>query len=157
MKKVILIGLLTVSMLLSGCSVLGEVNNSIDYVNEATEHINTLSDFAEEAPQMIQEAAADPALKQELEDRLTTLKQELEDRLTTLKQEVEEFIALQDIPTLAEDVHQELVTQNEALLAEINKVLENGSLALDRLENSELFTTINEATSLINRIEALGQ
>ncbi|UOE57276.1 DUF6376 family protein [Bacillus sp. CMF12] len=146
MKKVILIGLLTVSMLLSGCSVLGEVNNSIDYVNEATEHINTLSDFAEEAPQMIQDAAADPALKQELEDRLTTL-----------KQEVEEFIALQDIPTLAEDVHQELVTQNEALLAEINKVLENGNLALDQLENSELFTTINETTSLINRIEALGQ
>lgn len=95
---------------------------------------------------MIQEAAADPALKQELEDRLTTL-----------KQEVEEFIALQEIPKLAEDVHQDLVTQNEALLAEINKVLENGSLALDQLENSELFTTINEATSLINRIEALGQ
>ncbi|KAF0825728.1 hypothetical protein KIS1582_0401 [Cytobacillus firmus] len=95
---------------------------------------------------MIQEAAADPALKQELEDRLTTL-----------KQEVEEFIALQEIPKLAEDVHQDLVTQNEALLAEINKILENGSLALDQLENSELFTTINEATSLINRIEALGQ
>lgn len=95
---------------------------------------------------MIQEAAADPALKQELEDRLTTL-----------KQEVEEFIALQEILKLAEDVHQDLVTQNEALLAEINKVLENGSLALDQLENSELFTTINEATSLINRIEALGQ
>ncbi|MBG9589088.1 DUF6376 family protein [Cytobacillus firmus] len=146
MKKVILIGLLTVSMILSGCSVLGEVNNSIGYVNEATEHINTLSDFAEEAPQMIQDAAVDPALKQELEDRLMTL-----------KQEVEEFIAIQDIPTLAEDIHQELVTQNEALLAEINKVLENGSLALDQLENSELFTTINEATSLINRIEALGQ
>ncbi|URM31616.1 MULTISPECIES: DUF6376 family protein [Bacillaceae] len=146
MKKLILLGLLTVSMILSGCSVLGEVNNSIGYVNEATEHINTLSDFAEEAPQLIQEASADPALKQELEDRLMTL-----------KQEVEEFIALQDIPTLAEDVHQELVTQNEAILAEINKVLEDGSLALDQLEKSELFTTIKEATSLINRIEALGQ
>ncbi|CAM3430483.1 DUF6376 family protein [Aeromicrobium ponti] len=146
MKKILLTGLLAISMLLSGCSFLGEVNNSIDYVNQATEHINTLNDFAEEAPQMLKEAAEDPALKQELEDRLVTL-----------KQDVEEFIALKDIPTLAEDIHQELVSQNEALLAEINKVLENGNLVLDKLENSELFSTINEVTSLINRIEALGQ
>ncbi|PWW20190.1 hypothetical protein DFO73_1164 [Cytobacillus oceanisediminis] len=139
MKKLLLTGLLAISMLLSGCSFLGEVNNSIDYVNQATEHINTLNNFAEEA-------AADPALKQELEDRLITL-----------KQDVEEFIALNDIPTIAEDIHQELVNQNEALLAEINKVLENGKLALDKLESSEVFTTINEVTSLINRIESLGQ
>ncbi|GLB59239.1 DUF6376 family protein [Cytobacillus sp. NCCP-133] len=146
MKKYLIIGLLAISMLLSGCSFLGEVNNSIEYVNQATEHINTLNHFAEEAPQLIKEAAADPALKQELEDRLITL-----------KQEVEEFIALKDIPALAKDIHQELVNQNEALLAEINQVLENGNLALDQLENSELFSTINEVTSLKNRIEALGQ
>lgn len=146
MKKILLTGLLAILMLLSGCSFLGEVNNSIDYVNQATEHINTLNEFSEEAPQMLKEAAADPALKQELEDRLVTLKQDVED-----------FIALKDIPTLAEDIHQELVSQNKALLAEINIVLENGNLALDKLENSELFSTINEVTSLINRIEALGQ
>jgi PBP1b-binding outer membrane lipoprotein LpoB len=146
MKKLLLTGLLAISMLLSGCSFLGEVNNSIDYVNQATEHINTLNNFAEEAPQMLKEAAADPSLKQELEDRLITL-----------KQDVEEFIALNDIPTIAEDIHQELVNQNEALLAEINKVLENGNLALDKLESSEVFTTINEVISLINRIESLGQ
>ncbi|WP_026583316.1 DUF6376 family protein [Bacillus sp. J33] len=146
MKKYLLTGLLAITMLLSGCSFLGEVNNSVDYVNQATEHINTLNDFADEAPQMLKEAAADPALKQELEDRLITL-----------KQDVEEFIALKDVPALAEDVHQELVNQNEALLAEINNVLESGNLALDKLENSELFITINEVTSLMNRIEALGQ
>ncbi|WP_394137142.1 DUF6376 family protein [Cytobacillus oceanisediminis] len=146
MEKILLTGLLAILMLLSGCSFLGEVNNSIDYVNQATEHINTLNEFSEEAPQMLKEAAADPALKQELEDRLVTLKQDVED-----------FIALKDIPTLAEDIHQELVSQNKALLAEINIVLENGNLALDKLENSELFSTINEVTSLINRIEALGQ
>lgn len=146
MKKYLLTGLIAITMLLSGCSFLGEVNNSVDYVNQATDHINTLNDFADEAPQMLKEAAADPALKQELEDRLITL-----------KQDVEEFIALKDIPALAEDVHQELVNQNEALLEEINKVLESGNLALDKLENSELFITINEVTSLMNRIEALGQ
>ncbi len=146
MKKYLLTGLIAITMLLSGCSFLGEVNNSVDYVNQATDHINTLNNFADEAPQMLKEAAADPALKQELEDRLITL-----------KQDVEEFIALKDIPALAEDVHQELVNQNEALLAEINKVLESGNLALDKLENSELFITINEVTSLMNRIEALGQ
>lgn len=133
-------------MMLSACSFLEEVNTSLDYANTATEHINNLTAFAEEAPQLVENALNNPEILQELETKVLTL-----------KQDIEEFIALQDIPTIAEEIHQELVIQNEQLLQEIQKVLENGHLALDKLKSSQLFTTINEVTNLLNRIENLTQ
>ncbi|WP_077211990.1 DUF6376 family protein [Bacillus dakarensis] len=77
--------------------------------------------------------------------------------MSNLKTDIEEFIALTEIPAVAEEIHRELVAKNEVLLAEINQVLVNGHLALDQLESSQLFTTINEMTGLIQRIENLVQ
>lgn len=145
MKKFTII-LILATMLLSGCSFLNEVNDTLDYVGVTTEHIERLNTFAEEAPQLVEDALSNPELVTELEAKLTTL-----------KTEIEGFIALSNIPTIAEDIHQELITKNELLLEEINKVLENGHIALDKLENSQIFTTISDVTSLMNRIENLTQ
>ncbi|MDQ1144097.1 PBP1b-binding outer membrane lipoprotein LpoB [Bacillus sp. SORGH_AS 510] len=138
--------IIAVSILLSACSFLGEVNDSIDYVNQATDHINKLNTFAEEAPQLIQSAATDLAVQKELEIKLVNL-----------KQDIETFININDVPSIAKDIHQELVVKNEQLLDEINQVLQNGHLVLDKLENSQIFATLNEVTNLLNRIENLGQ
>lgn len=145
MKKFTIM-LILATMLLSGCSFLTEVNDTLDYVGVTTEHIERLNTFAEEAPQLVEDALNNPELVTDLESKLTTL-----------KTEIEEFIALSDIPTIAEDIHQELISKNELLLEEINKVLENGHLALDKLENSQIFTTISDVTGLMNRIENLTQ
>ncbi|WP_449620633.1 DUF6376 family protein [Robertmurraya sp. Marseille-Q9965] len=145
MKKFTIM-LILATMLLSGCSFLNEVNDTLDYAEVTTEHIERLNTFAEEAPQLVENALSNPELVKELESQLSTL-----------KTEIEEFIALTDIPTVAEDIHQELISKNELLLEEINKVLENGHIAIDKLENSQIFTTINDVTSLMNRIENLTQ
>lgn len=146
MKKLKALLVISMFMLVSGCSFLGEINESIDYVNEATTHINTLNTFAEDAPQLVQEAISDPVAKENLEAQLVSL-----------KQDIEEFISLNEVPTIAENIHQELVDKNELLLTEINKVLEDGQLAVEKLENSQLFQTVNEITDLMNQIENLGQ
>lgn len=146
MRKVKIVLIVVGLMFLSGCSLLTEVNDSIDYVNTATEHVAKLNTFADEAPQLVQAAVNDPEVKQELETKLITL-----------KQDIQEFINTQNIPTVAEDIHQEFVAKNEVLLGEINQALENGNLALDKLENMELFTTINEVTDLLNRLENIVQ
>lgn len=146
MKKLKALLVISMFMLVSGCSFLGEINESIDYVNEATTHINTLNTFAEDAPQLVQEAISDPVAKGNLEAQLVSL-----------KQDIEEFISLNEVPTIAENIHQELVDKNELLLTEINKVLEDGQLAVEKLENSQLFQTVNEITDLMNQIENLGQ
>ncbi|MNR07980.1 hypothetical protein D3C85_1241140 [compost metagenome] len=144
MKKWMLLIMILSTMLLSGCSLFEKANSSIDYLNQATEHINTLSTFAEQAPQMIKDAAQNPATKQELENRLNVL-----------KTEIEQF-NLSSVPSIAKDIHQQLVEENKILLEEINKVLVNGHLALDTLQNSQIFTTISDITGLINRIKNLG-
>ena len=144
MRKLKVLFIAALLLVLNGCSLLGEVNESIDYVNTATDHIEKLNNFSQEAPQLIQNAVTNPEAKQELEAQLLTL-----------KQDIEEFISINDVPSIAKTIHQELVTKNEALLDELNQVLDNGHLALDKLENSQLISTMNEVTNLLNRINNL--
>ncbi|MBB6453547.1 hypothetical protein HNQ94_001996 [Salirhabdus euzebyi] len=142
MKK--MIALLSMIFILSGCSILGEVNNSVNYVGEATDYLTYLNNFAEETPQMIQQAATDAVVMDNLVDKFNEL-----------KAEIMAFNIL-DAPALAEDIHQNLVEKNELILTEINNVLENGQVAVDKIENSPIFSTINDATNLMNQIENLG-
>lgn len=145
MKKIKLIFLLALALLsLSACSFLNDVNESLDYVNSATDHINELTSFAEEAPALIQAASTDPEIKKELGTQLETL-----------KQNIEEFIQLEEIPSIAENIHQDLVAKNEILLDEINNVIVNGQVALDKLENSQIISTVNDASDLLTELNNL--
>jgi hypothetical protein len=74
MRNMMLLFLILPSMMLSACSLIEGANNSLEYVKKATEHLNKLSSFAEQAPQMIKDAALNPEAKQELENQLSRLK-----------------------------------------------------------------------------------
>jgi hypothetical protein len=144
MRKLLLVTTLLTSILLSGCSVLEDVNHSLAYVNKATEHINTWQDFGQKAPQMIQESATDAMTKEELEAELDKLLNEIDEFNHT------------DAPAIAEGVHNQIVEKNEALKGIIESSMVNGELALDKLEQSELFNLINEVTTMMNLLEELG-
>ncbi|RAP75661.1 DUF6376 family protein [Paenibacillus montanisoli] len=144
MRKLMMLLFVLSTMTLSACSLIEKADQSLQYVDQAQEHINKLADFAEQAPQMIQDAATNPETKQKLEDQLKAL-----------KKEIEQF-NLTEAPAIAKDLHQQLIDKNNVLLQEINKVLAEGHLALDQLQNSPIIKTINEITSLMNRIENLG-
>lgn len=130
--------------MLSGCSFLGEVNDSLEYANKATNHINTLKDFAETAPQMIQDAAANGESKEELENQIKTLIEKME-----------KFNAI-DPPAIAEDIHRQLVEKNMIIIKEMNQVMSDGEIILEQMESTEIFTTINEFTTLLNQLNELG-
>ncbi|QOY36669.1 DUF6376 family protein [Anaerobacillus isosaccharinicus] len=144
MRKTIISMTILFSIFLSGCSLLEEVNNSLDYVDKATDLINTWDDFGQEAPQMIQEAVANPEIKAALEEKLSAL-----------LVEVKEF-NLTEAPAIAEEIHQKLVEKNEELTTIIENAMTNGELKLTELENSPLFSLISEVTRLMNAIEDLG-
>ncbi|TCJ03406.1 DUF6376 family protein [Cytobacillus praedii] len=144
MKKLFLSLTVLVLFMLSGCSFLGEVNDSLEYANKATDHINTLKDFAETAPQMIQDAAANGESKEELENQIKTLIEKME-----------KFNAI-DPPAIAEDIHLQLVEKNMIIIEEMNQVMSDGEIILDQLESTEIFTTINEFTALLNQLNELG-
>ncbi|MED3550392.1 DUF6376 family protein [Cytobacillus praedii] len=144
MKKLFLSLTVFVSFMLSGCSFLGEVNDSLEYANKATDHINTLKDFADTAPQMIQEAAANGESKEELENQIKTLIEKME-----------KFNAI-DPPAIAEDIHRQFVEKNMIIIEEMNQVMSDGEIILEQMESTEIFTTINEFTTLLNQLNELG-
>ncbi|MBP1964493.1 DUF6376 family protein [Paenibacillus aceris] len=144
MRKSMLLLVVLSTMMLGACSFLDGASQSVDYVNQATAHINKLSTFAEQAPQLIKDAATNPETKQELENQLLAL-----------KTQIEQF-NLKSVPAFAKDLHQQVVDKNKILLDEINQVIENGHLVLDKMQNSQILTTINDITGLINRISNLG-
>ncbi|MCM3651864.1 DUF6376 family protein [Metabacillus litoralis] len=143
MRKFGFVIIITATMMLSACGVLDEVNNSLDYVNEAQSYIDSLSEFGAEAPQLVQDAALDPDARVELENQINTL-----------VGEIEEFNTIEP-PSLAEDIHQNVVSKNEVLLDEINQVMDNGELVLEKFENSEIMNTVNDVTSLLDKVENL--
>ncbi|MCU9614632.1 DUF6376 family protein [Caldibacillus lycopersici] len=145
LKKLLFIVLLFGSVFISGCSFLGEVNNTIEYVNDTTAYINELSNFADDAPQMIQNAVTDPSVKEELDNQLHLI-----------VEEIETFQAIEP-PAIAEQIHQQIVDNSETLLQQINEVLNAGENYINLLENSPIFETINNMNSFLKTLEELGQ
>ncbi|MGR9047462.1 DUF6376 family protein [Halobacillus faecis] len=147
MKKTALTVLLSVS-LLGGCGLIDGVNDTLSYVNEATEYANEANTFAEEAPTLAERAITDPQAARELETKLEGM-----------KEDIEEFNEL-DAPEVAYDLHQQVVDQNNRALEGIDIYLanmEDGQLDPSVLENTEVFQTLNELTSLLDQIQQFGE
>ncbi|MDQ0246082.1 TolA-binding protein [Bacillus fengqiuensis] len=135
-------------LLLGGCSSLEGVNNTLTYVNEATDYVNEASTFANEIPTLAEQAVSDQQAAQELETKLQEM-----------KQDIEEFNGLQP-PDMAADLHQQIVEQNNQVVQGIDLYLNNveeGKLDPALLENTEIFQSIQEITSIIDQIKELGQ
>lgn len=145
MKKPFLIVAVLILMMLNGCSFLSQANQTLDYVNKATTHINNMQSFANQAPQMIQQAALNADVKKELTNQLNAL-----------KQEIEQFSQVNP-PSIAKDIHQQIVSNDQLILKEINKVMVNGEVVIDQLQNSQLLTTISQVNSLLGKLQTLGQ
>lgn len=135
-------------LLLGGCSSLEGMNNTLTYVNEATDYVNEASTFANEIPALAEQAVNDQQAAQELETKLEVM-----------KQDIEEFNELQP-PDMAADLHQQIVEQNNQVVQGIDLYLNNveeGKLDPALLENTEVFQSIQEITSIIDQIKQLGQ
>lgn len=146
LKKVIAIIGVTGMVFLSGCSLLGEVNNTLDYVNTTTTYINSTKNFANEVPELANDAVTNEESRQQLEAELTTMKENIREFNET------------EVPTIAEDIHNQIVSTNVKLEDGIDMYLaniENGKLDPAILKDSEILTTINEISSLMDQIDKL--
>ena len=147
MKKIITLIAIISTVLLSGCSIIGEVNNSLNYVNQVTDYMSTAKNFANEIPQLAQESVTSTEAMKDLENELIVMNKEIDD--------FNEIIA----PSLAEDIHDNIVNSNLKLQEGIDLYLANikdGKLDPAILENSGIMKTINEITILMNQIDKLG-
>lgn len=145
MKKILM--LCTSLILLTGCSLLGEVNSSLDYADTATSYVGTVKEFANEVPALSKDAVTD-------KEAMKTLENELQ----TMKTKIEEFNETEP-PQIADGIHDKIVSSNQQLQDGIDlylKNMEDGTLDPAVLEDSEIMKTIDNITSLTNQIEKLG-
>ena len=143
MKKFIMVFGFIGLLFLNGCSLIGEVNDTVEYVDITTEYINSTKTFAAEVSTLAKEAVADE-----------TARQNLEDELEKMKEQIHSFNQVEP-PTVAEDIHNQIVSSNAKLEAGIDVYLDNiknGSIDPATLENSEILTTVNEISNLMETI-----
>ncbi len=143
MKKIILIFFAFALVVLSGCSVLEEVNGTLNYATESTDYINDLQTFGEEASSLVKEAATNPEAKAELAEKITTL-----------EGRIKEFNEM-EAPSIAADLHASVIEKNDQILDAINTAMANGELSIEKLKDTEIFTTVNEMTELVEQIKQL--
>ncbi|MDN7244138.1 DUF6376 family protein [Planococcus shenhongbingii] len=147
MKKTYMVLLMISGMLLSGCSALEGVSNTLNYATEASEYANEASAFAKEVPDLAKQAVNDEQAAQELETRLEEM-----------KATIEEFNKL-EAPEIGADLHQQVVNQNNRAIEGIDLYLENienGKLDSEVLKNTEAFKSLQEITSIVEQIKQLG-
>lgn len=140
MKKIAFL-ILSVVLILSGCGLLEETQNTLDYATEATDYLNELSTFAEEV--------------QNLSEGENINLQQLDSKLAALEEKVVSFNTL-EVPAIAEGIHENILAKNAQLLDIINNAQEDGELLLEELQNGELYQTIESFTNFMNQIDQLG-
>lgn len=147
MKKISLAFLIASGMLLSGCSALEGVNNTLNYATEASEYANEATAFGKEVPDLAKRAVNDEQAAKELETKLEEM-----------KTNIEEFNEL-EAPEIGADLHQQVVDQNNRAVEGIDLYLENiegGKLNSEVLKNNQAFQSLQEITSIIEQIKNLG-
>lgn len=146
--KLRLIVLVLFTGLLSGCSLFDSVNQSLNYVTEATTYVSDVSSFAEQLPTLAQDAITDPAAL----DQVTT-------SFEQMKETINQFSTL-DAPAFAQDVHDQLTQYNEALLTDVDAYLlqlKEKTIDLEAIQQSQIVQTMSDITELMNQIQQLGQ
>lgn len=147
MKKTVIACFISATMILSGCSMLEGVNNTLNYADQATEYANEVSTFVNEVPPLAEQATKDQQAAKELETKLEDM-----------KQDIEEFNELEE-PSIGADLHQQVVDQNKQALEGIDAYLnnmENGKLDSSVIENTEIFQSLRDITNTIDQIKQLS-
>lgn len=134
-------------LLLGGCSFLNDAQDTISYINEATDYLSAATDFANEAPALAQQAISDIQAAEDLQNMLQQM-----------QESVEAFSEIQ-APDIAAELHQQIIEQNSVIVTEIETLLNNfkdGLLDPAILENTELFQSVQDITSIIDQIQQLN-
>ncbi|WP_426983068.1 DUF6376 family protein [Bacillus cabrialesii] len=131
-----------------GCGMLDQVNDGLNYTSEATGYVERVKTFAEDAPQLAEQAVHDSEAKEKLEAQLESIKQAAAD-----------FNELTP-PAAAEEIHQTIQEHNETLQKSADDVLkqvEEGKVSLEEWEQSDLIQNTKQIADVMGQIEKLGE
>ncbi|GGO03192.1 DUF6376 family protein [Saccharibacillus kuerlensis] len=147
MKKIVL-ALTLFAVALTGCSAVEEVNRSVDYSSDVVAYINDASRWAEDLPQMAQEAANDPQAQEKLSQQLDSIQQ----RITEFSQGKP--------PEFAQGLHEQLAGYSSSLNTQVDGLqqrIEAGEFTPEMLKNSEVMQTLENIRGMMDQFQQFGQ
>ncbi len=147
MKRYALVLVMLVS-LLSGCSALDQVNQSVSYVSNVTSYINSTSNLAQQLPDLTQQSLTNPEAREQLTQELQNA-----------QQQINNFNQLEP-PAFAKELHGQLASYSGTLQTEVNSLIDRaqaGQLTVQNLNNSQIFQTVDQINGLLNQFQELGQ
>lgn len=137
------------AVILSGCSLLEEANNTLTYATDITDFLNETQQFASDVPALLENAASNPNIVEDVQQQLENMQQDI-----NMMQEIE-------APAVADGIHSKVLDYSAQLETDISDALvklENGVVDPAALiENTELLQTIQKLQELRTNIEQLGQ
>jgi DNA repair ATPase RecN len=133
--------------LFSGCSVIEEVNDSVNYVTTTVEYIQQVQNFANEAPQLLEEVTTDP-----------TVLGDIEQKLTDLKNRTVEFNNLTP-PEFAQEVHDSITQYSQGLETDLETILTNITEGKfdPNMFDSEVLQDLKSISELLEQVQNLEQ
>lgn len=135
-------------LLTAACSPIEDTKNTLTYINGAEDYMNEMSQFTEDFPTMAEAALRD-----------TQAAQELESYVQQIQQDIETFNKLES-PAMMEELHSEILNHNENIqqgLKTFEQELENGTLNIEFIENSEVLKSVQDIQNIYEQIEQLGE
>ena len=131
-------------ILLSGCSLLEQVNGSMNYIEQATTFVNETTQFAGTIPDLVREAAND-----------MNAKEQLTEQLESMKSRIAAFNEL-EAPAFAQTIHEELTRYNETLSEQINQYNEQIQNGIMEFQNNEMIQTLNNIQDTMDQLQNLA-
>ncbi|UOR11082.1 DUF6376 family protein [Halobacillus amylolyticus] len=145
MKKFLVLSLLLVA--LSGCGLIEEATNGLQYTEDVTAFISDAEEFSSDLPNLIEQAQNDAISFDDVEERLQEF-----------QTEIEEVQAINP-PELAESIHNDLMNYTDQLETGVNEMIQaaqDQAINMESLENSSLFQAIQQIQQIQENINQLG-
>lgn len=143
-KRGVSIILLSIMLMTSGCGIIDQVGQTVNFATETTDYLQTLTDFGQDMNTLAEQAVTDL-------DKRTDLKE----KLLALKEQVVHYEGLQ-VPDYAKDLHQSIADYNATLQQGIDQALTNIEQGRAAFESTGIPDTINKINELLNQINQLA-
>jgi hypothetical protein len=131
-------------LLTSGCGIMDQVGQTVNFASETTNYLQSLTDFGQDMNALAEQAMNDL-------DARTDLKE----RLLALKEQVIQYETLQ-VPDYAKELHQQVTAYNETLQQGLDQALTNIEQGRAVFESTGIPDTINKINELLGQINQLA-
>lgn len=146
-RQYMVTAIISFALMLSGCSAVEQVSQSLDYVNQTTEYIQQVSNMGTELQRLAPEAASSP-------DALSQMKESL----NQIQTKANDFAQLKP-PAIGESIHQQLVQYSNQLsdtVVSYKNQIEQYGVTAENWEQTGIPALIANMNKLQEQVNRLG-